>query len=64
MIALSLANGETLEIFFQRASVNGTNVLRELRGGMIGQKIGIMRIDDSENSIRIRTIIPEGENHH
>lgn len=61
MIVLSLANGETLEILFQKASVNGANVLRELHGGMIGRKIGIMRIDDRENSIRIKIIVSEAD---
>jgi len=62
-IVISLANGQTLEIPFKRPSVEEENVLRELHDDMIGLKIGIMRIDDSENSIRIRTIIPEAEVH-
>lgn len=63
VIALSLANGETLEIFCQRASVNGANVLRELRDGMIGRKIGVMKVNDRKNPILVRKINPEAEVH-
>lgn len=56
VIALSLVNGESLEIFFRRASVNGANILRELHDGMIGRTIGILKVDDENNSVRIREV--------
>ena len=59
-IVLSLANGQTLEIFFHRASIEEENVLRELHDHMIGRKIGIRKVDDRENPILIRTLSPEG----
>lgn len=53
-IVLSLANGQIIEVFFPRASVE--DVLRELDDRMIGRKIGIMKVDDVENPILIRRL--------
>lgn len=54
VIVFSLASGKTFEIFLQRASVDGANVLRELRDCVIGRTIGILKVDDENNSVRIR----------
>jgi len=55
-IILSLTNGQVLEIFLHKASVEEENVLTELRNNLIGRKIGIMKVDDRENPILIRTL--------
>ncbi len=60
-IVLSLVNGQTLEIFFHKASIEEENVLREFHDHMIGRKIGVMKVDDRENPILIRTLSPERE---
>jgi len=62
-IVLSLANNQTLEILFPRASVEKENVRGELHDGIIGRKIGIMKMDDGKTPILIRTLVPEAEVH-
>jgi len=55
-IVLSLANNQTLEILFPRASVE--EFLGELHDDIIGRKIGIMKVNDGKNPILIRALVP------
>ncbi len=56
VIVISLTSGKTFEIFLQRASVDGAKVRRELRNCVIGRTIGILKVDDENNSVRIREV--------
>ena len=56
-IVLSLANGQTVEMLFPRKSLEEENILRKLHDGMIGQKIGILKVGYRENLVLIRKFL-------
>jgi len=61
IVVLSNHNGHDLGVVFTRGSPEEETLRRALHNGLIGQRLGIIRIDNNQHPIRIRKIPTQGE---
>lgn len=61
IVVLSNHNGHDIGVVFTRGSPEEEIIRRALHNGLIGQKLGLIRIDNNQHPIRIRKIPTQGE---